>query len=183
MSTRRDTNPAARRRAAAALGLVLALLAAMAAGAILLQSPAHTRVPAVTRLSRGRALARARLAHVDVAFDSAYSAAAPGTVIAQHPRAGVRVDQRSQIHAVLSKGPAPVKLPGVSHESLADAERSLHSLGLHTSVSYVPAPGNRSRHRRQAGPGGRPVRGGRLNRGAVGGRDAELASADDLPRR
>jgi hypothetical protein len=142
MSPRRNVNPPARRRAVAALGLVVTLIAAMVAGAAVLAAPARTRVPALTRLHRGAAGAAARRRHLVVAFGAGYDAtAAPGIVIGQRPRAGASVVQGTMVHLVLSRGPAPVKLPRLSRQSVADAQESLKSLGLHTTVRRVPAPG------------------------------------------
>jgi eukaryotic-like serine/threonine-protein kinase len=143
LSPRRNVNPAARRRAVAALALVLALLAAMAMAAVALKPPARTRVPAFAHLRHGAALAAARRAHVTVRFDHRYDAAAVGMVIGQQPRAGARVAKGSAVHVTVSRGPAPVPVPGVAHESLSDAERSLHSLRLRVAIQYVPAPATR----------------------------------------
>jgi eukaryotic-like serine/threonine-protein kinase len=140
LSPRRNVNPSARRRAAAALGLVLTLLAAMAVAAVALRPPARTRVPAFARLSHGAALAAARRAHVKITFGRRYDAAAAGAVIGQRPRPGARVAKGSSVHVTVSRGPAPVPVPGVARESLSDAEQSLRSLGLHVAVQYVPAP-------------------------------------------
>jgi eukaryotic-like serine/threonine-protein kinase len=143
LSPRRNVNPSARRRAAAALGLVLALLAAMAVAAVTLEPTARTRVPALGRLTRGAALAAARRAHMKISFAGRYDKAAAGTVIGQRPRAGARVAKSSRVHVTLSRGPAPVPVPGVARESLSDAEQSVRSLGLDVAVRYVPSPATR----------------------------------------
>src|SRR6201999_2368210 len=67
---RRNVNPAARRRAAAALGAVLVLLGAMVAGAIVLAAPARTRVPSLPGWRRPAVAAAPRRADLTVAFSS-----------------------------------------------------------------------------------------------------------------
>ncbi|MFZ0090687.1 MAG: PASTA domain-containing protein, partial [Solirubrobacteraceae bacterium] len=100
------------------------------------------RVPRLTGRSRGAAVAAARSAHVRLEFSGRYAAhATPGTVIAQQPRAGQQVRRDSEVRVVLSRGPAPVTVPTVSRESLADARKTLTGLGLQTVTRRVPAPG------------------------------------------
>jgi serine/threonine-protein kinase len=141
MSRRHNVNPAARRRALAALGVVIVLLAGMIAGAVLLGRASYTRVPRLTGLSGAAATRAARRAHLKVAISSRHNRAAPGRVIAQNPGPRTRLSQGSRVGLVVSSGPPPVPVPKVVRASLSDALQALHSLGLHTSVSYVPAPG------------------------------------------
>jgi eukaryotic-like serine/threonine-protein kinase len=141
MSPRRNVNPAARRRALAALGVVIVLLAGMIAGAVLLGRAAYTRVPRLTGLSSAAATRAVRRAHLKVAISRRHNPAARGRVIAQHPGPRTRLSQGSRVGLVVSSGPPPVPVPEVVKASLSDALQTLHSLGLHTSVSYVPAPG------------------------------------------
>ena len=141
LSPRRNVNPPARRRAAAALTFVVLVLAGMVVAAAALKPPARTRVPTFARMSRTAARAAARRAHVKVGFGARYAAAAIGTVVGQRPRAGARVLKGSAVHLTLSRGPAPVPVPGVRRDSVTDAEHTLASLHLRPSVRYVPAPG------------------------------------------
>ncbi|HWD74671.1 MAG TPA: protein kinase [Solirubrobacteraceae bacterium] len=141
MSRRHNVNPPARRRAAAALGIVLLLLAGMVAADVLLAPPARTRVPGLTGLRRAAVTSAARRAHLSIRWGHRYASAAAGVAVGQHPGAGALVDDGTRVAVVLSRGPAPVRLPSVDHESLADAQRSLTSLGLRTVVHPVPAPG------------------------------------------
>ncbi|HXD66509.1 MAG TPA: protein kinase [Solirubrobacteraceae bacterium] len=140
-SPRRNVNPAARRRAAAALGVVIALLGAMVAAALVIGHTTYTRVPALMHKSQGRAAAAARRAHVKLTFGHRHSPAPAHTVIAETPRAGRRVASGTGVHVTISTGPAPVSVLAVSHETVGDAEQSLHSAGLKTVVNEVPAPG------------------------------------------
>ena len=140
-SPRRNVNPAGRRRAAAALGVVIALLGAMVAAALVIGHTSYTHVPRLVHESQGRAVAAARRAHVKLTLGRRHSPAPAHTVIAQTPRAGRRVASGTSVHVTLSTGPAPVQVLTVRHETVADAEQSLHSAGLRTTVHDVPAPG------------------------------------------
>ncbi|HWE07931.1 MAG TPA: protein kinase [Solirubrobacteraceae bacterium] len=173
MSPRRNVNPPARRRAAAALGIVLLLLAGMVAAAVVLAPPARTRVPDLTGLRRTAASSAARRAHLAVRWGRRYASAPVGVAVGQHPGAGALVGDESRVTVVLSRGPAPVRLPTVGRETLADAQRSLTSLGLHTIVHPVPAPG--------VAPGtvtGQAPAGGRL----VAARSTIALSVAEAPR-
>ncbi|MGI8713953.1 MAG: PASTA domain-containing protein, partial [Solirubrobacteraceae bacterium] len=139
-SPRRDVNPPARRRAVGALGLVVALLAAMAAAAVLLGG-GHARVPRLTRLTRAAATVRARAGHLHAVFASRYDRASRGLVIAQRPQAGLRVADGTPVRLVLSRGPAPVQVPVVADAGSAAARTAFARLGLHTTVTAIPAPG------------------------------------------
>jgi hypothetical protein len=142
LSLRRTLNPPARRRATAALGLVLALLVAMAAGAALLATSARTRVPPLRGLRSGAARRSLREAHLTLRTRLAYSdAVASGAVMTQQPQPGSLVADRSRVTVVVSRGPAPVTAPSVTGDTLPDALRSLRSLGLKTTEHEVAAPG------------------------------------------
>jgi PASTA domain len=142
MSPRRTVNPSARRRAGAALGIVVLLAAGMAAAAILLAPPARTRVPRLTGLRRAAAVTAGRHAHVRVMLARRYSAKVPlGVAVAQHPGAGALIARGAPVTVVLSRGPAPVPVPSVTGESVADAQHVLRSLNFRTAVQQVPAPG------------------------------------------
>jgi eukaryotic-like serine/threonine-protein kinase len=141
LSPRRNVNPAGRRRAAAALGVVIALLGAMVAAALVIGHTTYTHVPALMHESQGRAAAAARRAHVRLTFGHRHSPAPAHTVVGQAPHAGRRVASGTVVHVTISTGPAPVPVLAVSHETVGDAEQSLHSAGLRTVVHDVPAPG------------------------------------------
>jgi hypothetical protein len=115
----------------------------MVTGAVLIGRTSHTHVPAFTHLSRGRALAAARRAHVKVAVSAAYATAAAGTVVAQRPSAGTEVPSGTRVRLTVSKGPAPVHVLSVRRMTVGDAEQALHRLGLRTAVREVPAPGTK----------------------------------------
>jgi eukaryotic-like serine/threonine-protein kinase len=140
-SRRRNVNPSRRRRAAAALGLVIALLVAMVTAAVVIGHTTYTRVPSVRHLRKARALTVLRRAHLRVTMGTRHAMAAAGTVIGQTPSARTRVSQGTMVHLTISRGPAPVPVVTVIHEQVADAEQALHSLGLRTTVREVAAPG------------------------------------------
>jgi serine/threonine-protein kinase len=141
MSRRRTTNPAARRRTIALFALVIGVLVAMGAGAILVAAPTRVRVPGFHGLSRAHVLSRAGARGLHVVFTRRYSSASAGVAISQHPAAGARVDKGSTVHVALSRGLPPVKVPKLVGQSAAAAGSILASLGLHSRVSSVPAPG------------------------------------------
>jgi serine/threonine protein kinase len=139
-SPRRNVNPARRRRAAAALGLVIALLVAMVAAALVIGHTTYTRVPSVVHRGRGGALAALRRAHLRATTHRAYALAAAGTVIGQEPRGRTRVARGTTVHLRISRGPAPVRVISFVHQSAADAQRSLDALKFRTTLRYVRAP-------------------------------------------
>jgi hypothetical protein len=136
-SPRRNVNPPARRRAFAAFIGVLVLLVVMAVTAVLL-GRRTTRVPRLTSL--GRAAATSRASHLRPTLSFRYDSAARGTVIAQRPRAGVRVDEGTRVRLTVSRGPAPVEVPVVGDASSTAARASFTRLGLHTTVTEIAAP-------------------------------------------
>jgi eukaryotic-like serine/threonine-protein kinase len=139
-SRRRVVNPARRRRAVAAVGLVIALLVAMVAAALVIGHTTYTRVPSVLRHSQDRALSALRRAHLRATTHTRYASASAGTVIGEAPGGHTRVARGTTVHLTVSRGPAPVQVLSVVHESLTDAENTLHRLGLRTTVRDVPAP-------------------------------------------
>jgi hypothetical protein len=103
----------------------------------------HTHVPALKHLSRARALAEARSAHVKVHIDRSYSMAAAGTVVAQRPAPGTEVTSGSTVRLTVSRGPAPVHVLSVTGLAVGDAQQTLRRLHLRTAVHDVPAPGTK----------------------------------------
>ena len=141
-SPRRNVNPAGRRRATAALGVVIALLGAMVVAALVIGHTSYTHVPRLVHESQGRAVAAARRAHVKLDARPPPLARAGRTPSSPRPRvpdAGWPLAPASRV--TLSSGPAPVQVLTVRHETVGDAEQSLHSAGLRTTVHDVPAPG------------------------------------------
>ena len=61
--------------------------------------------------------------------------------VSQHPGAGALIARDAAVKVVLSRGPAPVPVPSVTGERVADAQHALTSLGFRTAVHLVPAPG------------------------------------------
>jgi serine/threonine-protein kinase len=141
LTPRRNVNPSARRRTAALFAAVLALLLAMAVGAVLLAAPATVRVPDLRGLSRAAATARAGRVGLHPSFVSRFNRAPRGLVVAQHPGTGTKASSGAAIDVVLSAGPPPVKVPQLDGGTSADAQTMLSSLGLRTSITAVPAPG------------------------------------------
>jgi serine/threonine-protein kinase len=140
-SPRRNVNPSRRRRAIAAMGLVMALLVAMVAAALVIGHTTYTRVPSLVHRSRGSALAALRRSHLRSTTHRSYARAKAGTVIGEAPRGHTRVARGTTVDLAISRGPAPVQVLSVVHNSVSDAQRSLHHLGFHTTVRDVPSPG------------------------------------------
>jgi serine/threonine-protein kinase len=140
-SPRRNVNPSRRRRAIAAVGVVVVLLVAMVAGALVIGHTTYSRVPAVLHRSQGHALSALRRAHLRATTHRRYDAAPAGTVIGESPRGRTRVARGTTVHLTVSRGPAPVPVLDVMHEDVADAQSSLHRLHFRTSVHEVPAVG------------------------------------------
>jgi hypothetical protein len=140
-SPRRTVNPSRRRRAIAAVGIVIALLVAMVAAALVIGHTTYTRVPSVLHRSQGSAKAALRGAHLRVTTGSRHAMASAGTVIGETPAARTRVSRGSTVHLTISRGPAPVQVINLVHDSVGDAVRSLHQLGLRAVVRHVASPG------------------------------------------
>jgi hypothetical protein len=140
-SPRRIVNPAGRRRAIAAVGVVMALLVAMVAAALVIGHTTYTLVPSVRHLHKGRALSALRRAHLRSTTHTSYDSAAAGTVIGEAPGGRTRVARGTVVHLTISRGPAPVPVLNVVGASVADADRLLHRSGLRTTVRDVAHPG------------------------------------------
>jgi serine/threonine-protein kinase len=128
-----------RRRFLAVLALV-----ALAAGLVVLLTggSAKTQVPELRGLQRAAAVKRAHNHNLRITLASRYSdAAKQGVVIGQQPDAGKTVTHDTRIHAIVSAGPRPVKVPQVVGNSLSDAENALAKAGLHFNVTTQPAAG------------------------------------------
>lgn len=113
----------------------------MVAAALVIGHTTYTRVPSVLHRSRGGALAALRRAHLRATTHRAYALAAAGTVIGEAPRGHTRVARGTTVQLTISHGPAPVHVLSVVHQSVADAQRSLHDLKFRTAVRQVAAPG------------------------------------------
>lgn len=59
----------------------------------------------------------------------------PGTVVSASPHAGLVVRHATPVQLTISQGPAPVTLPSVTGEPVAQAQATLTALGLHTTVT------------------------------------------------
>ncbi len=139
---RRNLNPAARRRTAAAFGLVLTLLAGMILTVVLTSRHSNVRVPRLTGLSRAAVSAKTVRLGLHPTFGSRFDKALRGTVIAQTPQPGATVNGGSTVRVTLSAGPPPVPVPNVVGDSAANAQNVLQRMGLRSTTTYVPAPGD-----------------------------------------
>ncbi len=140
-SPRHNVNPAARRRRIGALGLALALFAAMLVAAIVLAAGPTVTVPRLHGLTKRAVNAKLRHDHLRADFAWQFSSARPGTVVGQTPAAGTRIKEDSSLQVVLSKGPPPVPVPALQGEASSTAAAHLARIGLKAKLSYVAAPG------------------------------------------
>ncbi|ACU53058.1 serine/threonine protein kinase with PASTA sensor(s) [Acidimicrobium ferrooxidans DSM 10331] len=67
------------------------------------------------------------------------ASASSGTVIAESPRAGTKVQKGSTVDLVVSSGPAAVTVPKVVGETASTAEAKLLALGFNVSTNYQAA--------------------------------------------
>ena len=65
------------------------------------------------------------------------SSKAAGTVLAQDPKAGVKIPVGQAVRLNVSKGPQPVSVPSVTNEPIDQASSELQALGFHVSTKFV----------------------------------------------
>lgn len=99
------------------------------------KGPAPIPVPTVS----GRALSDAKSVLANAGFTTSSTAAysdsvKDGVVIRTEPGAGAQLQRNSNVTIVVSKGPAPVKVPDLFKMSRSKAESTLKSLGLKVVV-------------------------------------------------
>jgi serine/threonine-protein kinase len=114
-------------------------------------------VPATVGLSRDTVVAAVRAAGLVPRAVAVPSSQPKGTVVAQNPEAGKRVQPGSSVRLNISNGaagsgappapppppppppPATATVPDVRGQAQASAQRQLNSAGLRTSLVYVPS--------------------------------------------
>jgi hypothetical protein len=145
LSSRRNVNPAARRRSIALLGLSFLVLLAMILAAVLLAGPTRVRVPKLDGISRAAVLSRVHRVHLRATFTKRFDKSRAGVVIAQSPSPGARLAQGASVQVVLSLGPPPVEVPRLVGQSSSAARSVLASPGAgrylrpHATVSLSAA--------------------------------------------
>jgi serine/threonine-protein kinase len=141
MTPRLNVNPSARRRNAAAFALVFLVLLGMVAAAIVIAPGGRVSVPYFRGLSRASIAAKASHVNLQTAFGARYDQAPRGIAITQSPSPGTRVADGTTVRVELSAGPPPVEVPRFLDQPSANAQATLQRLGLHASLTQVPAPG------------------------------------------
>jgi hypothetical protein len=121
--------------------VALGVLGALVMAAIVLSGRPTVRLPRLQGLTETRISSELRHLHLTASFAGRWSAARPGTAVAQTPRAGTRIKQGSTIDVVLSKGPPPVSVPRLVGQTSSAAVEHLHRFGLKAALVQVPAPG------------------------------------------
>jgi len=99
------------------------------------KGPAPIPVPAVTGLSLDAADAALREAGFTASSATEYhDNVAAGSVIRTEPVAGTKLQRNSRVKILVSKGPAPVRVPDVFKMSQSRAEATLRAAGLNVKV-------------------------------------------------
>ncbi|MDQ6774650.1 MAG: PASTA domain-containing protein, partial [Actinomycetota bacterium] len=127
-------------RAALAVSALL-FLGITAVALALLIAGGQVKVPDLRGSSRATVATRLRRLGLKPAFRARHSRAPTGLAIAQSPKTGSSVSDGSTVRVVLSDGPPPVPVPPLLGESGGQASTVLHGLGLHFTLTAVPAPG------------------------------------------
>ena len=121
-----------RRRRAVLLTMLVAVLAlTVGTGSWWFTSGRYVTAPSVVNQTREQAVAIAEANDVTISFTEDYSETVPaGLVISTSPSPGDRVVRRTQLAAVLSKGPERYPVPKLVGLSLADAKAALAGANL-----------------------------------------------------
>jgi eukaryotic-like serine/threonine-protein kinase len=135
-----------RRRIWPWIALLVAALALGAGGvaAYLLTRPAKVVVPSVTHEPFSVAQAQLENAGLGVSQLSLTSEKPPGTVIAQDPKAGVKVKEATTVALTVSTGPGNATVPTVVGDTLQQAKSAIETANLrvgrieHQSSNTVP---------------------------------------------
>jgi eukaryotic-like serine/threonine-protein kinase len=100
--------------------------------AVVSRGPERHAVPSLTGLDLNAAqvaLEKAKLGYGDASY--AWSArVAKGKVLRSDPKAGNRLRRGTAVDVTLSKGPRPIKVPGLAGQNATDAAQTLRKLGL-----------------------------------------------------
>lgn len=99
--------------------------------------PATAEVPDVVGRTRDQAVQALEQADLRATTANVPSNASPGTVVAQSPAAGQRVDVGSSVRINVSGGPGAVTVPDVVGASADDAAAELQSAGLKAQTTAV----------------------------------------------
>lgn len=83
-----------------------------------------------------------------------------GSVLDEKPSAGTHVKSGYMISVILSSGPTPVSVPGVTGEDVSSATESLKVLGLKVLVHHINSHDSKGEVVRQSPTSGRSVRPG-----------------------
>jgi beta-lactam-binding protein with PASTA domain len=87
-------------------------------------------VPDLFGETRDAAVARLTALHLGYDVHSIPSSKTPDTVIAQNPKAGTEVDEKTQVRINVSSGPKPILVPDVRGDSYDSAASQLQALGF-----------------------------------------------------
>ena len=97
------------------------------------------QVPDLSGQSSTDAVAALTRAGLKADLHNVPSSQAAGTVLAQDPRAGVKIPVGQSVRLNISKGPQPVAVPSVVNEPIDQASSVLQALGFQVRTKYVEA--------------------------------------------
>ena len=99
--------------------------------------PPKTTVPNVKGLSRDEAVSRLASANLVADVHEVPSDQAPDVVLAQAPKAGERVDEKTKVRINVSSGPRPVSVPDVVGQAYDSAASLLQGQGFAIAKKLV----------------------------------------------
>jgi serine/threonine-protein kinase len=103
------------------------------------KGPSTVAVPNAVGLSENEARDRMASAGLQVKVFEVFSDERDGTVVAQEPPAGEKVDKSETVRLNVSKGTGLVEVPSLVGRTGTEAEAELDNLGLEANVVEVPS--------------------------------------------
>jgi beta-lactam-binding protein with PASTA domain len=101
--------------------------------------PPGVKMPDVLGLAAADAVKALQARELTVTLEQVASQEAPGTVVAQEPKAGKRAKPGTKVVLQVAKGAAPVSVPDVTGQFEQEATASLKQAGLTARVVRVPS--------------------------------------------
>ena len=101
--------------------------------------PPSVKMPDVVGLAAADAVKALQARKLTVTLEQVASQDAPGTVVAQEPKAGKRAKPGTKVVLQVAKGAAPVSVPDVTGQSEQQATAALKQAGLTARVVQVPS--------------------------------------------
>jgi serine/threonine-protein kinase len=137
--------PTRRRRAPGAVrwisyAVIAAILLALVGGGIAIAAvstePGNVAVPTLVGLTQAKATDALAATGLSLKIVTVRADDPAGTVIGQHPAPGAFVGDGGSVELVVSRGPPPVVVAGVTDKSAADAQAALEAQGFVVTVKH-----------------------------------------------